>query len=117
MGEAITLQRQNSKIDVQLTLFPLFPAFEKHIGGKFGLNDGVSRKIRLFFVDASFFVWGERRERTLGLDVCGDIMGAAVCCLCECRELHVCFAAISVKRSECGVRLPLLCLCFYFFIT
>lgn len=41
MGENITLQRRNLKVEVQLSSFETFAAFEKHIKSKFDLDDGV----------------------------------------------------------------------------
>lgn len=64
MGEAITLQRRSSKIDVHLTSFASFSAFEKYIGGKFGLKDEVSkrgsveRKFGCFFYLQTYIVSG-----------------------------------------------------------
>lgn len=41
MGESITLQRRNLKVEVQLSSFDTFAVFEKHIKSKFDLDDGV----------------------------------------------------------------------------
>lgn len=41
MGELVTLQRHSTKIDVQLEPLATFEAFEKHVGAKFELADGV----------------------------------------------------------------------------
>ncbi|CAM9825307.1 unnamed protein product [Scytosiphon promiscuus] len=40
MGEKITLQRRSLKVDIQLSSFATFPAFESHVASKFELEAG-----------------------------------------------------------------------------